>query len=599
MHGLFSIQREKQRLEPSSPSPLEPSSSSPAVKQPLKVPEFFRHLGGGNGNDKQYILVDDKEIRKTLAEWLYIWHCAASSDIGLAATVATARLSEPTLPSKSILALIDEVIDQSVTQADWTRTVISELPEFRFFNKKGFEDTDEEEDTTTKETESKQFGRKLADCIAAGDLIKRIDGDRENSNPSIFPDPDDVDLFTLLRDLHYKARFPIIPYLLLTIAYEFEIQQCIVPLLNSVEFPVGVLIPGADGKLELTEIPCSVVFLATVNARVFNEEELPAWTLLLRQAAEPFIDTVFYGSIQRRHIETATYGEFFRSITHELNGLNDRLTDRWLHPISDCFDLTEGENKEPAPFGSIAVAPDTREAVLKFRVVTNPALYGAASRHYALWTSSNWLNIMGIADDMLFDDVLRCVIRVAGESHFIRRQFTQIGRDVMRTPKGIARWENARRTDSEKNATRLVEGLTYERMHDVRWMATRETMQVGTGLTMREQAQIFCRLFVAICTNSLKNAEPEQPIHTRCAYDRNSKVLTLTQRNPCNFVPGPPKSDGTSSVLSFLIQSLNGRTDDIIFKKMGHEWVTECKLPAHFLSADGPLRVPPVGNSDA
>ncbi|KAF0176508.1 MAG: hypothetical protein FD164_2399, partial [Nitrospirae bacterium] len=90
MHGLFSIQRDKQRLEP--------SSSSPAAKQPLKVPEFFRHLSGSTVNDKQYILVDDKEIRETLAKWLYIWHCAASSDIGLAATVATARLSEPALP---------------------------------------------------------------------------------------------------------------------------------------------------------------------------------------------------------------------------------------------------------------------------------------------------------------------------------------------------------------------------------------------------------------------------------------------------------------------------------------------------------------------
>lgn len=587
IHGLFAVQRHEQRF-------FLDNVDDSAKRNELPVPEFFRKFEEGVLSP---LITLSNSIVTTLRQWLAIWDAASKSASGLGTTIAQARTD--TMRTKfwasqtesSELSIQDTISLAIKRTAPWfQREIDTFLPETTFFLEPS-DNSVHAEDSNLARAHKKAKATTLAKIFELFDVTQR-----STLFSDVIPESRDADydeegmtLLWRLKKLHKDALFPVIPYLFIKLYDKRNLHHFVLPVLKSKAFPVRVY---RDEASEPSYVPCGMVMLGTLTTtnepntaecKITDvESHLRIFSLLMRMAAEPIADAVFYGGIQKKALKDQgrkegvkeTLLNFFRTLSHEIGPLQVRLLRDWLVPYS-AIDFA---SKDPRT---------------EHLVVTLPDAYRMVADKFMLWTSKGWLerkkldekSVKECVTGMPFSEVLRVLTRCAVESEVVSSKAEQPDSLGLRNPLIAEKW-NSRFLELAECAMERIQLPDDDSTRRIRWEPwSRQNSSLYHPV--HEPATMFCRLFIAITSNSLKNA-PTGKISTTFEYNLLKGTLRMTQKNE---LTGPIKQStdrkpGTRDVIRFLVEISGG--DDSYTKFQAddsqHQWITEVIIPAPFLS---------------
>jgi len=312
MHGLFALQREQQG----------PVSEIEAAGR-VKVPEFLEEFAKPDGRPHLYASHD--EIRHRLAQWAAIWGFAARNAHGLGLSVEdqTGRSLFQSSDCLDALSVYDVVRKATALTPAVALSLFQDFPEYQFF-------VEESDGSDAADASHIERARALVKDLRWKDLVNTF-GEAQTLSQLRADMPEGHKLLAMLDLLHKeKAEFPVVPYLLICLVDTRPLHHVVLPLLHSTAFPI-------DGALEngnrITS-DCPLVFVATVATSPNfvidldakdRARQLAPLKLLMRVAAQPLVDCVFYGEMQRKAIEEearrAERKFQFRATSHELKDL--------------------------------------------------------------------------------------------------------------------------------------------------------------------------------------------------------------------------------------------------------------------------------------
>ena len=364
IHGLFGVQRARQRLE--------------FARDELETPEYLRRVV----SDTSVFFVPHEHILGTLRDWLSIWDAASRVEDGLGGTLEQARRLRPQPGRVSIFSTILKAWRSSPNWVEQMRPP----PEWDFFVRDEESELDESAspeaqswDATWWATNSKAIkAAHLFSNITVAEAAEQLGQTLPMPPPS--GDRADKTLHARLAELHSAALFPVIPYLFLKLADRAPMHHAILPLAKTTEFQFRTSM-GRSRNQHLSQ--CGVVMLCSVRADLSTEEQYPnallndlySLTSLMRIAAEPITDQTFYGSIFRRRAREEGTTQARRSLAHQIKGLSYGVGDSWL--VS--FDRWSAIKTQ---------YPDRAELALA-KVAPLPNLYEAVGSTLSLWSLSH------------------------------------------------------------------------------------------------------------------------------------------------------------------------------------------------------------------
>lgn len=555
MHGLFAVQRDDQLLIADNKLGAEYAS--------MKLPEYYRHFDGNSDEETSNILiVPHEKILRTIQRWVDILELASINPRGLMAfpNQATIDFNNGRFSHNDSASFLDCIKSAFVNTSPTFMGAQEYFPEKQFFY---------------DESSSKNLilARKLIEGLTIASIRSTLGIDRNHKELLNQDGPSNTPLLSMLTSLHNTSLFPIIPYLFLNLLDHRNLSHCVLPLMRTTEFPLTITSDNSEGNVLN---PCYMFMLCTVAEEHTQETDedmqnhklrLFSLSMLIRLAAEPMVDRKFYGGIQRRSIHNeatrSTFSHFFRRITHEIGPLQERLLGTWLVPFQDI---------------KSSVCADTSNADT-LRIVTVPQAYKMVANRFALWTSKGWFERMEIMNDMTFLAVLGILVRSAAESHTVTYFAKQIESDQLSDISYAHTWDSAMEAVTQKYINQIIIN-NPESIGNIIW-------RPGSSVEDIEVATNFCRLFVAVTSNSLKNCN-DGKIATNLSFDADKLLLEFIQTNPAKETE-KVKEDGTMGVVHFLIDLLQGKSSSVRFEfdQATESWVTGFVIPTPFLIADG------------
>ncbi|MHB8821834.1 MAG: hypothetical protein ACYC58_09160, partial [Pseudomonadaceae bacterium] len=317
---------------------------------------------------ENYLIASSHDIAKDLTRWLHIIVSSyIAVDEGLSASFDYAGTEvDSTAGEISLYDIISKSFKNC--RGNWSGEQIKRLPEHAFFTQNLSPGQEQETLATFRHVFSNIPLSKIISILNennAGWYKKRH---VENLNDN---------LFTELELLHRDCNFPIIPYLPLVMLGNYYVHHCVIPLLHSQQFPLEV--PTSISKSGIHT--CVLVFLGTIITKTPKQppdDILPFMSLLMRRMAEPLVDTVFYGGIQRKLAESAGTWEAMRVFAHQVKAVAYGASEGWL-VTPERWELIENKLSNCADFSKIRN---------NYLIAPVPDLFRALKSTMLLWSMS-------------------------------------------------------------------------------------------------------------------------------------------------------------------------------------------------------------------
>lgn len=383
----------------------------------------------------------------------------------------------------------------------------------------------------------------------------------------------------LIKQLHTKCRFPILPYFYQIAAGDSHrpLEHLVFSVWHSQENPIEIRLANEEVKKEtavafvllsikpIWQIDPGINFIKNgkgvhCHSKLSDEAYIRLFRIyeFFRFLAQPIIDSVFYGKLIKSKLEKDYFLGYLAAFSHELSKVTDNIFEYSNVPVETFFGAKTDEviQNVRKVFADSLFKQFNEQNIKKWRIIPNPDRFLIWSNTLRVWTGRRGNQIFEIAEDANLQDILN-LCNDYSLKMYVGSLFRNIG--GIRMLKDVIDYSQAfdRKIDEESRSKNFTYTISKESIKGLKLQG----IQFDKDTVISRQ-NAFLRILLACITNIYEHAKGDFSLEVdyKKGYTGELQFVFL---NPCKKKPKNKTNPslGTEPVLTTCLTYLGGRLE--------------------------------------